>query len=304
MTKWTANDIPSQQGRSALVTGFGGLGYEDGLALAKAGAEVIMAGRNSERGAEAVARIRREAPAANVRFELLDLASLASVAELGQRLRDQRAGLDILINNAAVMTPPTRQETSDGFELQLGTNYLGHFALTAHLLPLLRQSRASRVVSLSSLAAVQGQIDFDDLNARRNYKPMTAYAQSKIACLMFALELQRRSEAGGWGVESLAAHPGISRTNLLLNAPGRSSTVGRVRSLLPFLFQPVAQGALPTLFAATAPQAKGGVYYGPDRLGGTRGHPTEAQIPPQALDLAVARKLFDVSEDLVQLRLG
>ncbi|MDZ4371199.1 MAG: SDR family oxidoreductase [Phenylobacterium sp.] len=304
MTHWTADDIPNQTGRSAVVTGTGGLGLEDALALTRAGAEVVIAGRNPDKGAEAVARVRREVPSALVRFERLDLADLASVMAFGERLRGQTDHLDLLINNAAVMVPPTRVETADGFELQLGTNYLGHFALTAHLMPLLRNAQAARVVSLSSVAARSGAIDFDDLNARRRYRPMPVYGQSKLACLMFAFELQRRSEAGRWGVASLAAHPGVSRTDLLLNAPGEGSLPRFFRKTFPFLFQPAAQGALPTLFAATAPEARPGTYYGPDGGGELRGYPTEAKVPPQALDETVARRLWAVSEDITGVSFG
>lgn len=304
MTKWTAADIPDQTGRSAVVTGTGGLGFEDALALARAGADVIIAGRNPEKGEDAVERIRTQVPAARIRFEPLDLADLESVASFADHLRGQRDSLDILINNAGVMVPPRRIETRDGFELQLGTNHLGHFALTGQLMPLLAKGRDARVVSLSSVAARAGAIDFDDLNARRNYRPMPVYSQSKLACLMFALELQRRSEAAGWGVSSLAAHPGVSRTDLLHNAPGRFSGHGLARSLLWFLFQPAARGALPTLFAATAPQAEGGRYYGPDGPSEINGYPREARIPPQATDLAVARQLWAVSQDLTGVRYG
>lgn len=298
MAKWTASDIPSQNDRSAIVTGSGGLGFETALALARAGGEVIIAGRNPEKGAAAVSRLRHEAPSAIVRFEQIDLASLKSIEDFGARLRNQKNGLDLLINNAGVMTPPRRQVTSDGFELQLGTNYLGHFALTGQLMPLLRKGKEARVVTLSSIAARNGAIDLDDLNAERSYRAMPAYSQSKLACLMFAFELQRRSAAGGWGVASIAAHPGIARTDLLHNAPGRWSAMGMARSFLWFLFQPVAQGALPTLFAATSPDAKAGGYYGPDRLSEARGFPAEAKIPPQALDTAVSARLWEVSEEL------
>jgi NAD(P)-dependent dehydrogenase (short-subunit alcohol dehydrogenase family) len=298
MTKWTAADIPNQKGRVAVVTGTGGLGFEDALALARAGGDVIIAGRNAAKGATAIERIRTEVPHASVRFEQLDLASLRSVEGFARRIASNHDRVDVLINNAGVMVPPQRQETEDGFELQLGTNYLGHFALTGHLLPLLRASKAPRVVSVSSVAARSGQIDFDDLAARRSYKPMPVYAQSKIACLMFALELQRRSQAGGWGITSIAAHPGVSRTDLLHNAPGRWSPNGLARTFLWFLFQPVAQGALPTLFAATAPEAKAGGYYGPDRMMETRGAPSEALIPPQALGQAVCARLWHVSEQM------
>ena len=299
MPKWTISEMPSQKGRSAIVTGTGGLGFEDALALARAGAEVIVAGRNPAKGAEAVKRIRAEAPAAAIRFEQVDLANLASVANFCERLREQRDSLDLLINNAAVMMPPHRHETVDGFELQFATHYLGHFALTAGLIPLLRNGKDARVISLSSVAARQGAIDFDDLNARSRYNAMRSYGQSKLACLIFAFTLQRRSESAGWGVSSIAAHPGISRTDLLHNAPGRRSAVGITRSLLWFIFQPAAQGALPTLFAATSPQARGGAYYGPDRFGEIRGFPAEARIPSQALDLEISDRLWEISENLV-----
>ncbi len=302
MVRWTASDIPPQSGRSAVVTGTGGLGYEDALALARAGAEVIIAGRNPAKGAEAVARIQGEVASANVRFERLDLASLQSVAKFAGRLRDERDSLDLLINNAGIMIPPARQETEDGFELQFGTNYLGHFALTAHLLPLLRKGRSARVVTVSSIAARNGAIDFGDLQALQSYRPMPVYSQSKLACLIFALELDRRSLAGDLGVASIAAHPGISRTQLLHNAPGKGSLVSVTRSLLSFLFQPVAQGALPTLFAATSCQAEGGGYYGPDRLNETRGFPAAAKVPAQATDRAAAARLWQVSEELTAIR--
>lgn len=298
MTHWTAAHIPSQKGRAAIITGTGGLGFVDALELARAGGEIIIAGRNDQKGKEAVARIRDAVPTASVRFEPLDLASLKSVTHFAARMRSQRDSLDLLINNAGVMVPPKRQETLDGFELQLGTNYLGHFLLTAHLLPLLRKGVAARVITLSSIAARNGAINFDDLQAERRYKPMPVYSQSKLACLMFALELQRRSEAGQWGVTSIAAHPGVARTDLLHNAPGRWSTMGITRSLLWFLFQPVSQGALPTLFAATAPDVQGGAYYGPDRMSETRGFPALAKIPQQALDAKVSERLWRLSEDL------
>ncbi|AQZ54504.1 SDR family oxidoreductase [Martelella mediterranea] len=299
---WTTQDMPAQNGRTIVVTGTGGLGFQTALALAGAGAEVIIAGRNPHKGSDAVAQIRKSAGQTRVRFEPVDLADLASVASFGQRLRDSRERIDTLINNAAVMTPPQRRTTADGFELQFGTNYLGHFALTAHLLPLLRRGQDPRVVTLSSIAIRRNAaIKFDDLQAERAYKPMPFYAQSKLACLMFALELQRRSEAAGWGLTSIAAHPGISRTNLLHNAPGRYSAQGLFRSFLWFMFQPAAQGALPPLFAATAPEARGGRYYGPDRLSETRGHPGEAAIPAAALDQQVARRLWEISETLAKV---
>jgi NAD(P)-dependent dehydrogenase (short-subunit alcohol dehydrogenase family) len=301
---WTIRDIPSQRGRTIIVTGTGGLGFETALALAHAGGEVIVAGRNPVKGAEAVERIRSGVPGARASFEAVDLGNLISIAAFGARIGARHARIDTLINNAGVMTPPQRQTTADGFELQFGTNHLGHVALTAHLLPLLRRGMDPRIVSLSSVAARQGAIDFDDLQAERSYRPMRVYAQSKLACLIFAFELQRRSDAAGWGLTSIAAHPGIARTDLLHNAPGRFSPQGLARSALWFLFQPAAQGALPSLFAATSPDALPGGYYGPDRLGETRGHPTAAKPPGPALEAHVASRLWDVSCDLAGVTFG
>lgn len=298
MARWTTTDMPSQTGRTAVVTGTGGLGLETALALARAGASVIVAGRDPAKGKAAVSRVRIAAPGAQIRFEPLDLANLASISAFATRLREHEDQLDLLVNNAGVMIPPHRRETVDGFELQLGTNHLGHFALTAGLMPLLRRSDRARVVSLSSLAARQGAIAFDDLNAERTYRPMPAYAQSKLACLLFAIELPRRSEAGGWGVVSVAAHPGVARTDLLHNAPGRRSSMGLIRSALWFLFQPASQGALPTLCAATSSTSKGGGYYGPHAWGETRGYPTDAMIPAAARDQATATRLWTVSQEL------
>lgn len=302
MTKWTTNNIPSQRGRSAVVTGTGGLGYEDALALARAGANVVIAGRNPRKGAASVAAIKQAVPGAQIRFGEVDLANLASIVGFAVQLAQEQDSLDLLINNAGVMTPPERRETSDGFELQFGTNYLGHFALTAHLLPLLKRGREPRVVTVGSVAGRSGAIDFDDLQAERGYKPGPVYSQSKLACVMFALELSRRSKAAGWDVESLAAHPGVSRTDLLPNGAGRSSAAGMARRFLPFLFQPAWQGALPTLYAATDPAARDGAYYGPDRLGGTRGYPTEEKPPKQALDTVVAARLWETSQKLTKVR--
>jgi NAD(P)-dependent dehydrogenase (short-subunit alcohol dehydrogenase family) len=304
MTGWTTADIPPQQGRLAIVTGTGGIGYETALALARAGAGVILAGRSPAKGAAAIDRLRGAVPGARVRFEALDLASLASIAAFGDRIRGSHDRLDLLINNAGVMTPPTRQSTEDGFELQFGTNHLGHFALTAHLLPLLRAGKGARVVALGSVAARGGRMDFDDLQAERSYRPMPVYSQSKLACLLFAFELQRRSTAGNWGIASIAAHPGVSRTDLLPNSAGRWDIGRLVRVNLPFLFQPAAQGALPVLFAATSGAALPGGYYGPDRLGETRGHPAPARVPPQAEDPAAARRLWEESARLTGLSPG
>ncbi len=302
MAKWTVSDMADQSGHVAVVTGTGGLGLEVALALARADAEVVIAGRDPRKGAAAVSRIHSAVPKAKLRFETLDLASLASVAQFAERLRWDTERVDLLVNNAGVMVPPERRSTSDGFELQFGTNHLGHFALTGHLLPLLRASKGARVVSVSSVAARAGSVDWGDWNATGSYEAMPVYARSKIACLMFGFELQRRSAAAGWPLDSIVAHPGVARTELLHNGPGRSSLHSRVRSLLPFLFQPAAQGALPLLFAATSPDARAGGYYGPDRLGETRGYPTDAKIPSQALNRLAVEQLWTLSEQATGLR--
>lgn len=298
MARWTEAEIPSQKARTAIVTGTGGLGYETALVLARHGAEVIIAGRNPKKGAEAVAKIHADSGSTKACFEEVDLASLRSVAAFCDRLIRRRESLDLLVNNAAVMALPERRETDDGFELQFGTNYLGHFALTAGLLPLLRKGNKSRVVTLSSIAARSGVINFDDLDAHADYHPFRVYCQSKLACLIFALELHRRSVDADWGIDSIAAHPGVARTDLISNGAGSESISGRVRRYLPFLFQPAWQGALSTLFAATSTLAQGGGYYGPNRLSETRGYPADARIPPAALDQDVAARLWLVSEEL------
>jgi NAD(P)-dependent dehydrogenase (short-subunit alcohol dehydrogenase family) len=297
MSKWTAGDIPSQTGKLAVVTGPGGLGYETALELSRAGASVVLAGRNAKTGQASVDRIKSVVPKAEIRFGQVDLASLASIKAFADKVLAEGVGVDILVNNAGVMMPPARQLTADGFELQFGTNYLSHFALTAHLLPLLQKGRA-RVVSVSSIAAKPGKILFDDLGFVHGYSPTTAYAQSKLAMILFAYELQRRSEAAGWGVTSIAAHPGVSRTDLIDKGPGPSSFYGVVSALLPFVRQPAARGALPQLHAATAPGAKGGGYYGPNGFQEVRGHPVEVDGPPQSRDKAVAKRLWEVSEQL------
>ena len=263
MKNWTIADIPQKDSGLAIITGSTeGIGYEDALALSSAGWTVIVMGRNPQKGAESIASIQQSNPKANVSFEKIDLADLSSIKSFASRIMSKRQAIDLLINNAGVMTPPKRLETADGFELQFGTNHIGHVALTAQLLPLLRQSPDARVVTLSSVANREGtRINFDDLQSTSSYVPGKAYSQSKLANLMFALEFQRQSEKHGWGITSIAAHPGVSQTNLLITGAGRWSGAGMARTFLPFLFQPSAQGALPTLYAATAPEAKGGMYY-------------------------------------------
>jgi NAD(P)-dependent dehydrogenase (short-subunit alcohol dehydrogenase family) len=300
MSAWTTGDIPPQHGRLAVVTGANsGLGYETALALVQAGGEVILAARNSEKGRDAVARIHALSPGAIVRFEPLDLASLASIAACASRLLAEDRAIDLLINNAGVMALPKRQTTADGFEMQLGINYLGHFALTARLLPLLRRATVPRVVNLSSLVHRVGTIHFDDLQLENGYTPNKAYGQSKLAMLMFALELQRRSDAQGWNLLSDAAHPGYARTELIANGPGNDAWMSRLGTFLqPLLSQSAAAGALPTLYAATSVEAKPAGYYGPDGAFELKGAPAPAKVLPKARDAAASARLWDVSEQL------
>ena len=297
MAKFTLKDIPCQTGKLAIVTGTGGLGYETALGLAAAGAETILAGRNQAKGRESIARIQALSHGARVRFEQVDLADLSSVAAFASRMLAADRPIDILVNNAGVMALPTRHATVDGFEMQLGTNYLGHFALTARLLPLLQRAQAHVVQVSSGAHRMGGAIHFDDLQWERSYKPWPAYAQSKLAMLMFALELDRRSAANGWGLRSNAAHPGFARTELIANGPGEKSLMSRVTAFTrPFMSQSAAEGALPTLFAATSPDAQGGGYYGPQGFAEMLGPTGPATIGRHAQDLAVARKLWEVSE--------
>ena len=300
MTDWTTADIPPLNGKTAVITGAtGGLGYETALALAGAGAMVVLTGRNDAKGRNAIQSIRAQFPDAKVSYEALDLASLASVAEFVARFVAAYPSLDLLINNAGVMALPQRQTTVDGFEMQFGTNYLGHYALTARLLPWLRRGHQPRVVNLSSLAHRSGTINLDDLQSTRSYVPWKAYSQSKLAMLMFALELQRRSDAADWGLMSNAAHPGYARTDLIANGPGASGLLWQLsKSLQPLVSHSAAEGALPTLFAATSPRAEPGGCYGPNWFYELKGPPVPAKIMPQAKDAAVAARLWDVSAAL------
>jgi len=246
-------EIPSQLGRSAVVTGAtGGLGYETALALAKAGAEVILTGRDDRKGQSAIEEIRREVSGARVNYERLDLANLVSIADFSQRMHS-RQSLDLLINNAGVMALPRRQTTADGFEMQFGTNHLGHFALTARLMPMLRRASAPRVVSVSSLAHRTGFIDFNDLQGARLYSAWKAYGQSKLACLMFAIELQRRSDAAGWKLISNAAHPGFARTNLFARDETRFRTGTPMTQAM---HRPRFQTAMKNTAAPTTPSGR------------------------------------------------
>lgn len=296
---WSAEDMPTQEGRIVLVTGgTSGMGYEDALALARAGAKVIIAARNSERGAQTLARIRKEVPNARVEFEQVDLADLASVRDLAQRLKRSLPLLDVVINNAAIMAPAERSTSVDGFERQLATNYLGHFALTGQLMPLLRKSLDARVVNVSSLAAARGVINFEDLQAEQGYDPLAAYAQSKLAMLQWTSALQRRSEAAGWGIRSFAAHPGVAVTELVERGPGLNSEFGQRWAVDRDKYHSAAQGAVSTLYAATALEVVAGAYYGPVGEEQKRGPLGFAALPAAAAREEDADRLWRLSEEL------
>ncbi|MGC4877761.1 SDR family oxidoreductase [Micromonospora sp. DT43] len=292
-------------GKLAVVTGGSdGLGLGLATRLARAGAEVVLPVRNAAKGAAALDTVRAAAPGATVSTRELDLASLDSVSALAEGLLGEGRPIHLLINNAGVMAPPTRHTTADGFELQFGTNHLGHFALTGRLLPLLRAGRA-RVTTMSSSAARSGRLDWDDLQSTHRYGAVRSYNASKLATLHFGLELDRRSRAGGWGVVSNVAHPGTTMTNLYASGPnlGRSRpslhhTVMERLNRWGFLVHSVDAGLLPALYAATSPQAQGGRFYGPDGPGQFTGAPTELAVYRSARDTDDAVRLWTVSENL------
>lgn len=297
-------DIPRQDGRCAVITGTGGLGYEAALAFALAGGEVILAGRNSEKGAESVAKVRKVVPDAKIQFEPLDLATLASVRDFAGRVDQRGTGLDVLLNNAGIMSPPVRRTTVEGFELQFGVNYLAHFALTALLLPSLLRSSAPRVVSVTSLAHRYATMDFEDLQSERRYRPGVAYCRSKLAQALFALELQRRSARCCPKLTSNAAHPGYAATNLLQKEPGSNGLLNVISKsvIVPLIGQSAEKGALPLLFAATSPLAHGGALYGPTGFLQMKGTPGPNEFAPAACDVEAAARLWTVSEELAGVR--
>src|SRR5580692_1661856 len=306
-TNWTTANIPSQVGRRALITGSNsGIGFEAALALARVGAEVILAARTQAKADDAAARILEQVPSAQLYPEILDLAVQASVHAFANRMMERFPGrsLDLLINNAGVMALPTREVTEDGFERQFATNYLGPFALTGLLLPSIKQKAGSRVVTVSSSASNQGKIEFDNLQSERVYKPMfQAYAQSKLADLIFSLELQRRLKAAGSPILSTSAHPGYAVTNLQADHLPSGLKI-LITTMKPFLTQDAAHGALPTLYAAVAPEAVAGGYYGPDGIAELKGYPTSVRVPKNALDETVAKRLWAESERLTRVKFG
>ena len=304
MTGWTAEDIPDQTGRTAVVTGANsGLGLVTSRELARANATVVMACRDPGRGEQARAEVMAVAPGAEVALERLDLAALASVREFAAKVARDRGRIDILVNNAGVMGPP-RGETADGFELQLGTNHLGHFALTGLLLDALLAAPAGRVATVTSPMHRVGRIDFDDLQRERGYNRWLAYGQSKLANLLFARELQARLAKAGAGTLSVAAHPGYAATHLQSTGPGAGGgLMARVwTGVLAIGNRVYAQseeiGALPQLYAATAPEVPGGALVGPSSFDQMRGHPKLVGSGRAGSDMEVARRLFDVSAEL------
>ena len=295
--KWTAGDIPDQSGRIAVVTGANsGLGLVTARDLARAGAHVVVTARNTDKGEQAVRTIRAAVPRGEATQSELDLADLASVRAFSERFRGEHDGLDLLINNAGVMASP-RRRTNDGFELQLGTNHLGHFALTGLLLGAMEGRTDARVVTLSSTAHRMGRISFDNLQGDRRYNRWRAYGQSKLANLLFALELDRRLRAAGSPTKSLAAHPGYAATNLQFAAAPKIDRLAMAVGNRLFA-QGDEMGALPTLYAATYPALAGGTYVGPGGVGEQRGHPKPVAPNRAARDEAVAGRLWQVSEDL------
>ncbi|HET6736941.1 SDR family oxidoreductase [Mycobacterium sp.] len=299
--------VPDLAGKLAVVTGSNtGLGLGLATRLAAAGTDVVMAIRNRAKGEAAVEQIRQTVPGAKLTIKNLDLSSLRSVEILADELTAEGRPIDILINNAGVMQPPERDTTAEGFEVTFCSNYLGHFALTGRLLPLLRAAEFPRVTSLSSVAARRGRVHFDDPQLEKRYKLMEAYRQSKLANLMFARELDRRSRAGGWGLTSNAAHPGMAKTNALVGPPhGRPTapimTLSYKLGVLftPFMWQEVDDGILPALYAATSPQAEGGQFYGPRGFyESAGGGVTVAKTPARAKHDADNRRLWELSEQL------
>jgi NAD(P)-dependent dehydrogenase (short-subunit alcohol dehydrogenase family) len=294
MSGWTAADIPDLQGRRAIVTGANsGIGYHTALQLARHGAAVVLACRSAERGQAAFDRIRAAAPGADLTLGVLDLADLASVRAFAARHGD--APLDVLVNNAGVMALP-RRTTADGFEMQFGTNHLGHFALTGLLLPALRAAASARVVTVTSAVAWSGRFRFDDLQGERRYSKWGAYGQAKLANLVFARELDRRVPE----ITSVASHPGYAATNLQEAGPKMAGNGAMQKAMVltnTVVAQPAAAGALPSLYAATAPDVEGGACYGP-RLLQFRGSPAKVVTPPQAAKPGLGDRLWRISESL------
>ncbi|MGW1449350.1 oxidoreductase [Micromonospora sp. NPDC002411] len=299
MTGWTADRIPDQRGRVAVVTGANsGLGLVTAAELANHGAHVVLAVRDTPAGEKAARRI-----GGDVEVRELDLASLASVRAFAAKLADDHPAIDMLVNNAGVVLLGPRRTSADGFELQLATNMLGHFALTGLLLGNLAAAREARVVTLSSITHKNAHLDFDDLMFERGYRAASAYGRSKLATTIFGIELDRRLRAAGAPIVSALAHPGLTRTNLTPRAWEHRGRFGRLIAWAGLLAtQPVAQGALPQLRATTDPGVRGGQFFGPAGLWETRGRVTEARLSREAADPAVGTRLWAAAEELTGVR--
>lgn len=297
--KFTTEQIPSQAGKIALITGANsGIGYQAALELARHGAHVLLGCRNAAKGQAALERLHREAPGASAEVVSLDMASLASIRAFAEAFAARKVPLDLLINNAGVMALPKREVTEDGFERQFGTNHLGHFALTGLLMPQLLSAPGPRVVTVASLAHRNGKIDFNNLQSEKKYTPWGAYGESKLANILFARELDARASAAGSKLVSIPVHPGVSVTNIVENGPGAKGPKMLVLKLLgPVLMQPDTAGALPTLYAAVSPEAKGGEYIGPDGFMEMKGSPVVVKPRANGLDAAVGKKLWTASEE-------
>ena len=303
MSKWTPQQMPSQQERLAIVTGANsGIGYQTARYLARAGATVILACRSAAKGEAARARIVAENAAAKIEVRALDVADLDSVRRFAAEFLSEGKPLDLLINNAGVMAIPERRTTPQGFEMQFGTNHLGHFALTGLLLPALLRQPKSRVVTVASIAHKGGKLNFDDLNGERGYDPRGAYQQSKLANLVFGLEFDRRLRAHSANTTSVIAHPGVAVTNIISNGMGTGMKSRIVGALLPLVAQSDDRGSWPLVYASTSSEVHGGGYYGPDGIAEIKGMPVEVKPKPQALDPAAGKRLWKVSETLTGVR--
>jgi NAD(P)-dependent dehydrogenase (short-subunit alcohol dehydrogenase family) len=310
--KWKAADIPSLAGTRVIITGANsGIGYHAALKLARKGAQVVLACRDRQRGEDALARLHADSPGPHTDLAILDLASLSSVRDFAKKELARQRPLHILINNAGVMAPPRRLQTADGFELQFGTNVLGHFALTALLMPALEQASAAsldrpRIVTIASIAHKRGRLNFDDLQSTKTYSPLKAYQQSKLADLIFAFELDRRLRAANSRVMSVAAHPGVAKTNLFQAgdySPFEKTVRNIVGHAIGIVLNTDSEGALPTLYAATAPGAEDGGYYGPQGFQEMSGHVVDrAIVAPQARDSSAATRLWEICEDLTGIK--
>ncbi|MHB1023528.1 MAG: oxidoreductase [Acidobacteriaceae bacterium] len=311
MSKWTTANIPSQAGKIAIITGANsGIGFHTALELARAGARVVLACRNPAKGEAALARIRQQLPTVQVELALLDLASLTSIRQFAADFLQRGEQLDLLINNAGIMALPQRQTTKDGFEAQFGTNHLGHFALTGLLFPALLQAASQslelpRIVNVSSIAHKQGRMHFEDLQFTQQYNPWKVYQQSKLANLLFTLELNRRIHAAKLHLRAITSHPGVAATNLFESGPNAGKAGLRAKAmmrLVNFIGQSDAQGALPSLYAATSADVVDGGFYGADGLLEFRGSPVRVTPRPQAMDPLAAAKLWGISEQLTRVK--